>query len=97
MLGRYTGRIVLRPRPCKPPAIPGDYYPRKRYPAWRNKYGVLVVDHQVTPEQETAEIRARHKLRREYNRRLRAARSARQKQGLTNVAADHRALDEPDA
>lgn len=47
-------------------------YPPRRYPRWRNKYGQLVVNHQVTLEQELEEIRTRHAARREYNRVLSA-------------------------
>jgi hypothetical protein len=45
--------------------------PPRLYPRWRNLYGQLVVDHRVTLEQELQEIRTRHELRREYNRRIR--------------------------
>jgi len=89
MLGQYTGPLIPRePDPMNPL--------HKRYRQYRNKYGVLVHDHKVTIEEEIAEIRARHALRREYNRETRAARMARQK-AMTDVTADHSALDESDA
>lgn len=89
MLGRYKGPLVLRDDIVNPL--------HKRYPLWRNQYSKRPYDHAVTLEEEIAEIRTRHALRREYYRQLRAARAARQKQGLTDVSTDHRALDEPDA
>lgn len=99
MLGRYKGPIVLREDVDAKPVVPGNYSRRKLYPQWRNKYGVLVVDHKVTLEEELREIRARHALRREYNRELWATRRAREslQKATNNVTADYRALDESDA
>lgn len=98
MLGRYTGPLILREPEIAHESetiVPRNYL-HKLYPQRRNIYGKLVVDHKVTIEQEVAEIRARHELRREYNRVTRAARAARQKAN-NHVTADHRALDESDA
>jgi hypothetical protein len=92
MLGRYLGPVILRDELI----VPRNYL-HKRYPQRRNRYGKLVSDYKVTIEEEIAEIRARHASRREYNRSVRAAKRARQLQGLNNDAADHSALDESNA
>lgn len=99
ILKRYTGPIVLRASERRPPVVPGNYYPRKQFPQWRNIYGKLVTNQRVTVEVELAEIRARHEQRREYHRTLTAARRARAvlQKATDNVTEDHRQLVESDA
>lgn len=88
-LGWYTGPVILRePEPAS------SAFPRKAYPQWRSIYGKLVMNHQVTLEDELREIRARHAGRREYHRALAAARRARLKN--TRDTVDHCEMDEPD-
>lgn len=95
MLGRYRGPIVLREIPVKP-VVPGNY-PRKAYPMYRNIYGQLIVNHQVTLEQELQEIRTRHARHREYHRALSRAYRARQNPGTPeHVSVSHCEVDEPD-
>lgn len=95
MLARYRGPICLRsPEPeARPePVVPGNYWPRKKYPTppRYNAYGFTPRPQLVSLEEELAEIRARHAARREYHRVIRIARK-------TRNATDHRAVDESTA
>lgn len=97
MLGKYKGPVILREEPVRPARVPGNY-PRKVYPRWRNKYGVLIADHKVTLEQELQEIRTRHEAHREYHRARYQGRKARQTTGtLAYVSVSHCEVDEPDS
>lgn len=69
--------------------------PYKLYPQFRNCHGQLTVNHQVTLEDELAEIRARHEARREYNRIVRAIKKRQTLLRLSH-AIDHSPLDQPD-
>lgn len=99
ILRRYMGPMVLRVSEQREPVVPGNYFPRKAYPQWRNIYGKLVTNQMVTVEVEIAEIRARHAQRREYHRTIAAARRAREilQKATDNVTEDHRQLVESDA
>jgi|SRR6185312_5354640 len=96
---KYRGPIVLRPDALPKvaePVVPRNYWPWKKYPTRKNRFGKVVSNHGVTLEEEIAAIRARQRALREYTRVLRVARAA-LKKASKYVTEDHRALDQSDA